>query len=138
MSFITWQNYLALDQDDEKDIAKLLIGRRVVAVDGCDMTLDNGLILTVIPNSGCCCGSGEYDIDYLNTVNNAITDVSVDEDRDENDYDRTIYTVYVIANGIKTPLIGVSGTDGNGYYGTGFKIECKVSDMEALGMEVPR
>ena len=111
------------DQDDLKSIKSLFIGRRVVDVreDGC-LTLDNGTVLEVEPNSGCICGAGDYWIDHLEKVNNAITDVELDcAYVDEKGYD-TAYRIYVYANGMQHELLRVVGSDGNGYYGTGYEL----------------
>ncbi len=111
------------DQDDVESIKSLLVGRRVVDVreDGC-LTLDNGTVLEVEPNQGCVCGAGCYWIDHLEKVNNAITDVELDcIYEDHEDYD-TAYRIYVYANGMQHELLRIVGSDGNGYYGTGYEL----------------
>ena len=38
--------------------------------------------------------------------------------------------VFVIADGVKTELLDVYGTDGNGYYGTGYTIDVYIPDED--------
>lgn len=115
------------DQDDLESIRSLLIGRRVVDVhESGYLTLDNGTVLRVEPNSGCSCGSGCYWIDHLERVNNAITNVELSRSyTDAEDYD-TAYRIYVYANGMQHELLRVVGSDGNGYYGTGYELVVRV------------
>lgn len=111
------------DQFDLESTKSLLIGRRVVDVhESGRLTLDNGTVLEVEPNRGCICGAGDYWIDHLERVNNAITDVELDcAYVDGEDYD-TVYRIYVYANGMRHELLRVVGSDGNGYYGTGYEL----------------
>lgn len=113
---------------DEKDISDMLIGRKVVDVEGDDtLVLDNGMKLLIEPNNGCGgCESGWYDIEHITSCNNVITSVEFDyydEDASSSYYDYTHYKIFVIADGIRTELLDVYGTDGNGYYGTGYSID---------------
>lgn len=115
------------NEDSEDDIRKLLVGRSIEEVAGDSLFLDDGTMLTVRPNQGCVCGNGCYYLDELNHVKNVITDVELcDEYRDDADlflgYVPRVYRIYVIANGIRSLLMQVSGDDGNGYYGTGYEI----------------
>ena len=117
---------------DERDIQKikdLLIGRRVVSVGVETMTLDNGTRVIIMPNEGCGgCNSGNYWVEHLERVNNAITDVEVDCDYvDKEEYD-TVYRIYVYANGMQHELLRVVGTDGNGYYGTGYELRVQIEE----------
>ena len=117
---------------DERDIQKikdLLIGRRVVSVGAETMTLDNGTRVIIMPNEGCGgCNSGNYWVEHLERVNNAITDVEVDCDYvDKEEYD-TVYRIYVYANGMQHELLRVVGTDGNGYYGTGYELRVQIEE----------
>jgi len=119
------------DQDDLESIKSLLIGRRVVDVhESGYLTLDSGTVLEVEPNRGCICGAGDYWIDHLEGVNNAITDVELDcTYEDHEDYD-TAYRIYVYANGMRHELLRVVGSDGNGYYGTGYELVVRVRGKE--------
>lgn len=114
-----------LDECDEKDIKKLLIGRKV-KVDGDNLILDNGIILEIEANTGCGgCNSGWYSITKLNEVDNAITNVEFEcEDLDNYD-DEKSYKIFVFCEDTRIQLLQVDGTDGNGYYGTGYTIKVK-------------
>lgn len=118
-----------LDECDEKEIKELLIGRKV-KVDGDNLILDNGIILEVIANEGCGgCSSGWYSITKLNEVDNAITNVEFEcdsiEASKENDYSDTSYKIFVFCEDTRINLLQVDGSDGNGYYGTGYEIVVK-------------
>lgn len=122
-----------LDECDEKEIEKLLIGRKVKVVDdngqSATLELDNGLILEVIANEGCGgCSNGWYSIYNLNNVDNAITNVEFecdDLDPKENDWNDTSYKIFVFCEDTRINLLDVTGSDGNGYYGTGYSITVK-------------
>lgn len=115
-----------LDECDEKEIRELLVGRKV-KVDGDNLILDNGIVLEVIANEGCGgCSSGWYSITKLNEVDNAITNVEFDCDGDvANEYDDTSYKIFVFCEDTRIKLLQVDGSDGNGYYGTGYTIIVK-------------
>ena len=40
------------------------------------------------------------------------------------------YKIFVIADGMTTELLDVYGTDGNGYYGTGYTIDVYLPDED--------
>lgn len=117
---------------DEKDISDMLIGHKVVDVDGWNtLVLDNGMKLLVEPNEGCGgCESGRYSIEHIASCNNVITNVEFDcyDEENKRSYytNCTHYKIFVIADGIRTELLDVYGTDGNGYYGTGYSIDVYV------------
>ena len=115
-----------LDECDEKEIRELLVGRKV-KVDGDNLILDNGIVLEVIANEGCGgCSSGWYSITKLNEVDNAITNVEFDCDGDiANEDDDTSYKIFVFCEDTRIKLLQVVGSDGNGYYGTGYTIIVK-------------
>lgn len=123
---------------DEKEIKELLLGHKIVANEDNDtLILDNGVHLLIYPNEGCAaCPSGNYFVKHIESVNNAITNVEFVndcEDRDYEDYDDEYYQhyrIFVIADGMTTELLDVYGTDGNGYYGTGYKIDVYLPDEE--------
>lgn len=113
---------------DTESIRELLVGHSVVNVnvDENTLTLDNGVQVSVAPNSGCWgCPSGNYSVTSINTVENVITNVKVKTKTNEND--KTVYSVIVYSSGVshknKDTLLTVSGSDGNGWYGTGFELE---------------
>ncbi len=131
-----------LDEDDTTQITELLMGRKVTDVLGDVMTLDNGTRIKVQGNDGgCSCGAGDYELSVLNRVDNIITNVEFDYrpagdgdyvEFDENDPDAPgseyegFYRIYVFAGHEKINLLQVDGTDGNGYYGTGFSLTVEV------------
>ena len=118
---------------NKKDIEDMLIGRKVVDVEGDDtLVLDNGMKLLVEPNEGCGgCESGWYNIEHIASCNNAITNVEFDCYDEEDKWDcYTHYKIFVIADGIRTELLDVYGTDGNGYYGTGYSIDVYVPNKQ--------
>jgi hypothetical protein len=120
-----------LDGTDEEEIKKLLFGRKVtVKENGCNgiLLLDNGIELEIVPNTGCGgCSSGNYELTVLNGCDNAITNVELatDDYEDEEDgyYETdTSYKIFVFTEDKRITLAQVDGTDGNGYYGTGYEI----------------
>lgn len=115
-----------LDECDEEEIRELLVGRKV-KVDGDNLILDNGIVLEIIANEGCGgCPSGWYSITKLNEVDNAITNVEFDCDGDvANEEDDTSYKIFVFCEDTRIKLLQVDGSDGNGYYGTGYTIIVK-------------
>lgn len=95
-------------------------------VDGRDnvLVLDNGKRLFIDGNWGCSgCGSGNYYVRHLSTCNNAITNVEFNVKADDSDGYYQSYLIYVIADGVQTTLLDVYGSDGNGWYGTGYSIK---------------
>lgn len=113
----------------------LLFGRKIVKVEmdtdfpnadnnyaeGC-LTLDDGTMLLVGGNEGCGgCPSGYYWLTDLATVDNAITNVSVEEDFSGRYEDDGVYRIFVVAEDQTQHLVAsFEGSDGNGYYGTGW------------------
>ena len=117
---------------EERKIKDLLIGRKVVEVDDDTLVLDNGQRLRVVGNIGCCCGAGDYYVRHLSTCNNAITNVEFSCEYEEKRYETyQAYRIFVIADGIQTMLLDVYGTDGNGYYGSGYWLEVYMEDTDA-------
>jgi hypothetical protein len=115
------------DHTSKADIEALLVGRKVVKIDDHTLRLDNGLTLT-LPDTdgGCACNAGCYDLVELNGVDNIITRVEFDDDPagdDEDPYrEFGYYRIFVYADNQKVNLATWQGTDGNGYYGTGYEI----------------
>lgn len=134
---------------EEDRLRELLFGRKIVKVsmnppsdikfdhyyraEG-TITLDDGTILYVAGNvGGCSCGAGDYPLSVLNTVDNAITNVRVEERPDEDERcsepgcdnwsceHRGWYRIFVVAEDHTEHLVAsFEGSDGNGYYGTGW------------------
>ena len=122
-------NFDPIYHDETERLNDLFVGRKVVSVGegGTTLTLDDGTILEVIPNHGCgVCTSGWYLLDALNTWDNVIMRVSVvSSDVSDNRYDKR-YDLFVYAeNGDIGSVVTVSGSDGDGYYGTGFAIRVR-------------
>lgn len=115
---------------NEKEIEGLLLGHKVTVDDYDNLVLDNGVVLQINPNIGCSgCESGNYYLEHIASVNNAITNVEfVEEFEDDCYYEH--YKIFVIADGMTTELLDVYGTDGNGYYGTGYTIDVYLPDED--------
>lgn len=114
----------------ERTAHDLLFGRSVDRIEGDSLILDDGTRLTIIPNEGCGgCPSGYYELEALNECPNMITNVKIeseylgDEESFWDENARQRYTLFVVAEDNWHPLAVVEGTDGNGYYGTGFEIQ---------------
>lgn len=121
-----------LHECDKKEIEELLLGHKVVAYEADNLlVLDNGVLLQINPNIGCNgCGSGSYYLRHITSVNNAITNVEFVEEYDDDEYQCKHYRIFVIANGMITELLDVCGTDGNGFYGTGYTIDVYIPDED--------
>lgn len=128
-----------LNECNENEIKELLLGHKIVADENNDaLILDNGVVLQINPNIGCYgCESGNYYLQHIASVNNAITNVEFVNDYEVNDddyYDEEDYyqhyRIFVIADGMTTELLDVYGTDGNGYYGTGYTIDVYIPDED--------
>lgn len=119
-----------LCEQNEKEIEELLLGHKVTVDDYDNLVLDNGVVLQINPNIGCGgCESGNYYLEHIASVNNAITNVEfVEEFEDDCYYEH--YKIFVIADGMTTELLDVYGTDGNGYYGTGYTIDVYLPDED--------
>ena len=119
-----------LCEQNEKEIEELLLGHKVTVDDCGNLVLDNGVVLKIYPNIGCYgCESGNYYLQHISSVNNAITNVEfVEEFEDDCYYEH--YKIFVIADGVTTELLDVYGTDGNGYYGTGYTIDVYIPDED--------
>lgn len=106
--------------DNEVGLAELLVGRSIVETEGETLILDDGTELAVVGNEGCGgCPSGFYSVERVSTFPNAITSVSVVESEKSGE---TVYSLYVYAEGVFGEVATITGDDGNGYYGTGFRI----------------
>ncbi len=117
-------NLAWLHQDDLEDIRDLLLGHKVEKIAHDHLQLDNGTVMKVVGHQGgCSCGAGDYDLTDLNGIDNVITAVSFNSDPAGEEFDgQGIYEVFVMAEHKKVRLLAVEGSDGNGYYGTGYTI----------------
>lgn len=127
-------------------LRELLFGRKIVFAEKFSsysadnnyaegrLTLDDGTVLLVAGNEGCGgCTSGHYWLSVLNTVDNAITNVIVEETFDGRYEEDGTYQIFVIAEDHNQHLVAqFDGSDGNGYYGTGYWI----SVLRAAGEDV--
>ena len=101
------------DNNFENKMKELLLGRKVVRVEGLDdqnaeITLDNGIVIETVGNEGCGgCRNGWYYLKELNDCNNAITAVECVIDSDE--YGDEIYHIYVFAEDKKINLVQYEG-----------------------------
>ena len=131
-------------------LRELLIGKSIVSATVTDenpdpymqgptgtLMLSDGTLLKVWGNDGgCACSAGCYPLAMLNAPDGVITNVEVDEKPDD-DYTcpeckaegktwadecphRGWYRVYVVAEDKRLTLASFEGSDGNGYYGTGW------------------
>ncbi|MBO9522339.1 MAG: hypothetical protein J7518_12450 [Nocardioidaceae bacterium] len=126
-----------LSESDRQAIEALLLGRKVTKVDAEHLLLDDGTVIKAIGHDGgCACSAGCYDLSVLNGVDNIITRIEFDY-RPSEDYDKPgrsghpddptdewtgYYRVFVFADNQQINLMQFDGSDGNGYYGTGFEI----------------
>ncbi len=114
-----------LTENNQDEIRDLLLGRKV-ADD--TLTLDDGRTLLLVGNEGgCSCGSGDYALTELNGADNVITSVEFEDNPETEDKDFNMagdghYRIFVYANNTKINLATFEGSDGNGYYGTGYSI----------------
>lgn len=122
-----------VDYTEQEKIKNLLIGHSVKKVDYRTLILDNGTQLQIIPNEGCGgCTSGLYEIEELNECSNIITNVIFEEGnlRENDTYADYYYKIFIFADNKKINLLTVSGTDGNGYYGSGYDIRVIYKEAE--------
>ena len=133
------------DETDETEIAELLVGRRIVAAEKGNfvipgrsaweddnaegkLVLDDGTVLYLAGNvGGCSCGAGDYQLEKLATVDNIITSARVESNPGGDDYlndsyDDGAYRIFVVADAVEINVAEFVGSDGNGYYGTGFEL----------------
>jgi len=112
-------------EDDKDAIKDLLVGHAVVKVSDDTLVLDDGRHLRFVGHEGgCSCGAGDYDLTELNGVDNVITNVTFIDDPSGDDYPdgKGYYRIFVFADNKMVNLATFEGTDGNGYYGTGYSI----------------
>jgi len=113
----------AYSENSHWEIEKLLLGHAVAKVAADHLLLGDGTLLKLVGNDGgCACNAGCYDLTALNGVENIITSVEFDDDPSEDGYDGTGYRIFVFAGEQRINLATFEGSDGNGYYGTGYHI----------------
>ena len=134
-----------LDQD--ADLTDVFVGHKIVAVEmpvarpegfgwpfsGTDpvglLTLDDGTKVYACGNEGgCACSAGDYELTKLAAVDNIITAVKVIAQPDSDSwsgrgpYEPGRYSIFVVAEAQELTIAEFEGSDGNGYYGTGFRL----------------
>jgi hypothetical protein len=129
-------------EDNDQEITDLLIGHRIVSAEMGDvgdypgrgweyrrpqglLTLDDGTKLYLAGNECSCCA--QYDLEKVASVDNIITAVRVECDPDADRADRYdtepgVYRIFVLADAVEINVAEFVGTDGSGYYGTGFEL----------------
>ena len=130
------------EEHEQAEIEQVLVGRQIVQAEmgrfqylgsaeswrgpaEGRLVLDDGTTLYLTGNDGgCSCGAGDYDLSALATVDNIITSARVEAlpggDDGEN-YEGT-YRIFVFADNREINVAEFTGSDGNGYYGTGFTL----------------
>lgn len=129
---------ITYDETDQSHIETLLVGRRIVQAEKGTfeypgrwssqaegrLVLDDGTVVYLVGNDGgCSCGAGDYDLEKVAAVDNVITSARVEcsPAGDEVDGDGT-YRIFVVAEAVEINVAEFVGSDGNGYYGTGFAL----------------
>lgn len=120
---------------DSDDFTPLLAGRYVTNIVDDTMTLDDGTRLEFEGNMGCSCGSGQYDITSMfqrgtPTARIMSAEVEVNEADESDEYSNLVYTLFVIVEDERLPLVECQGNDGNGYYGSGFTVRVTLPTQE--------
>ena len=113
-----------LRSGEHENIADLLIGRTVTKVGDDRLVLDDGRELHLIGNEGgCSCGAGDYALTQLRDCPNVITRVEfIDAPDDDDSCEGGHYEIFVYSASGLLELAKFEGSDGNGYYGTGYTI----------------
>jgi hypothetical protein len=132
-------------EDDADKIAALLIGRRIVRAEMGSfpeqprdywqdpwegrLTLDDGTLLYLAGHDGgCSCSAGCYPLEKVAAADNVITSARVeclphdDSEPWEGGRESGTYRIFVFADAVEINVAEFVGTDGNGYYGTGFSL----------------
>lgn len=109
------------------------------------LTLSDGTVLKIQGNMGCGgCDAGWYLLKDLSECPNIITNVEVENRPDTSERcsvcgeyygcdHRGWYRVFVVTEDRRITLASFEGTDGNGYYGTGWWLEVAGEPAAALG-----
>lgn len=126
---------ITYDETDKAKIEQLLVGRKVTKVADDTLLLDDGRKLQFVGNDGgCACSAGCYDLTELNGVDNIITKVEfVDSPAGDGEEGEGHYKIFVFADNRQINLATFDGSDGNGYYGTGYQIHVMPADQPAEG-----
>jgi hypothetical protein len=128
-------------ESQSEKIAELFIGRKIVRAEKGSFTipgaaayhntaegllvLDDDTVLYLTGNDGgCSCGAGDYPLTEVATVDNIITSAHVNAAPTGDEYDAGdgVYQIFVFADAKAINVAEFRGSDGNGYYGTGFSL----------------
>jgi hypothetical protein len=127
-------------ESNSEEIAKVLVGRRIVEAEmgifdhprsrwnkaEGRLVLDDGTELYLTGNDGgCACSAGCYPLEKVATVDNVITSARVEAHPagdDSDSYEDGTYRIFVFADNQEINVAEFVGSDGNGYYGTGFEL----------------
>lgn len=120
---------IEIDHTQKDQIQALLLGHSIRVIDDHTVTLDNGTVLE-LPDTdgGCACNAGCYDLVTLQGIDNVITKVEFVDDPAGDDHpgkEEGVYQIFVYAQNTKVNLATWKGSDGNGYYGTGYHIRVR-------------
>ncbi len=136
-------------EDNQAEIAALFVGRRIVSAemgsfdypgrewqDHADgrLILDDGTVLYLTGHvGGCSCGSGDYPLEKVAAADNIITSARVLASPD-GDYEdgQGRYAIFVFAGNEEINVANFVGSDGSGYYGTGFSLAVVPGPGEAI------
>lgn len=127
---------IVYNEDDKQEITDLLMGRKVTKVGDDRLLLDDGTALVLRGHEGgCACSAGDYDLTELNGVDNVITRVEFEDSPDGDDYasGEGFYKIFVYAANERINLATFEGSDGNGYYGTGYEIRVRRAELVSHG-----
>jgi len=120
-----------------EDLNKLLVGKSVVSADkdsGVAILSDGTKLFVEANEGGCSCGSGDFFLERLSSVSNAIMSVKASDrfDREGESGKKEVFEVFVYTEGVDSgeTFIEVAGDIGSGYYGSGFTITVTLPDEE--------
>lgn len=112
---------------EPEDIAKVLIGRRVVRIDedAATLTLDNGTKV-VLEDGGDCCAWFSAAIKEIDLDDNLVTGYRVEDIITEDEGDGEFkYVMHVLSNNKNLADITIEGYPGSGYYGSSINMIVK-------------
>lgn len=141
------------DETNPDEIAALFIGRRIVQAEmgrydypnrsewsepaEGRLVLDDGTVLYLTGHEGgCSCSAGDYPLTRVAAVDNIITSARVEAkptDDSSDSPDEGAYRIFVFANNEEINVAEFVGSDGNGYYGTGFSLTVVPADPTTTG-----
>lgn len=127
--------------ETEEQWAQELIGRRIVSAEVGHvtrpyedpeaevgiLTLDDGTKLSITPNKGgCVCGAGDYFLNHFEAGSGGlITSARLTSEVDGYYEEDQTWELFVMCEGVagEQKIMQIEGSDGNGYYGTGYIVE---------------